>query len=143
MHADILVQQHLLAQEILFQPVYSSQYTHSVAGKGKDAFSMLLRGKITLQRRVRELLQLRDAAKERRQQAGGPTSSIVMSGTGEIVCLCALFRFQQCRICCTGSDSWHFSQMANLIKLKELMLVSACCLQAPAHSPAPLLQWQA
>lgn len=49
---------------------------------GRGSFAKLLRHKYHLQKQVKELLQLRDAAKERRLAAGGGTSSLAGSGTG-------------------------------------------------------------
>ncbi len=49
---------------------------------GRESISKLLRSKYFLQRAVRELVQLRDAAREQRKAAGGDTSSMAASGAG-------------------------------------------------------------
>jgi hypothetical protein len=65
---------------------------------GRESIAKLLRSKYGLQRQVRELIQLRDAAKERRQvAAGGATSSLAVSGTGvQVPHLCALCGLERC-----------------------------------------------
>ncbi|GAB4821978.1 hypothetical protein N2152v2_009024 [Parachlorella kessleri] len=54
---------------------------------GRESISKLLRSKYFLQRAVRELVQLRDAAREQRKAAGGDTSSMAASGAGAGIAL--------------------------------------------------------